>query len=621
MLETTLNTEFIPGSNLKGDVAGANWTFLLPSLEIGRVLIIGLPSTDALKTLTGLTQSLVIICLSRSQLQEVSNFDRGADSSKVEIVLAADSAGIPIRADSFDLIFLANAVSSGLADLSSLLFELNRVRRSKGLIYLEFKGPFDRIGFEGRLNHRIDHKISSNIFWLTPLTGETHTAVPASDTKMIDFFINERKYSPSINISIIKDLKRTVSKATPSHPQGVVAGNSVHSNGEKPPRYLGSFMQVASLGTKNIMERIERLAIKRAQSIWRYGLLIGPASVSTRCGPPVYLREIASSVGVDIDDYRWGLSARGDYSSRKVLFYLFGEENNAKDGLGTGCVVKLVRDSIYNYRLENEYRALLLLEHNHFALDHSVPQVRFFGYHKDLAVLGESMIAGKPFRRQTKATAGCPYFRNGLDYLLELAAFTSDPSAASPASVSESLGVLLGRFLQIYKISPSHRALLEHQIESVKHNCDKFPLVFQHGDPGTWNALVLPPGRVTFLDWEAAEPQGLPLWDLFYFVRSYSIWVARSHGVHARIEGFDQQFLGDSPLSRLAIDTIKDYSERIALSEKLVEPLFYTCWMHRALKESTRLVPDNLEAGHYVNLLRWCIEHRTAPTLRKLFVS
>jgi hypothetical protein len=51
----------------------------------------------------------------------------------------------------------------------------------------------------------------------------------------------------------------------------------------------------------------------------------------------------------------------------------------------------------------------------------------------------------------------------------------------------------------------------------------------------------------------------------------------------------------------------------------LVEPLFHTCWMHRALKEATRLTSSRLERGHYVSLLRLCIDQREAPTLRRLF--
>jgi len=38
MLATTLATVFAPGTNIEGDVAGANWTFLLPTLELERIV-------------------------------------------------------------------------------------------------------------------------------------------------------------------------------------------------------------------------------------------------------------------------------------------------------------------------------------------------------------------------------------------------------------------------------------------------------------------------------------------------------------------------------------------------------------------------------------------------------
>ena len=43
MLDTTLATTFVPGTNLKGEVAGANWSFLLPSLELEQILCLGTP--------------------------------------------------------------------------------------------------------------------------------------------------------------------------------------------------------------------------------------------------------------------------------------------------------------------------------------------------------------------------------------------------------------------------------------------------------------------------------------------------------------------------------------------------------------------------------------------------
>lgn len=67
------------------------------------------------------------------------------------------------------------------------------------------------------------------------------------------------------------------------------------------------------------------------------------------------------------------------------------------------------------------------------------------------------------------------------------------------------------------------------------------------------------------------------------------------------------------------VEVTARYCERTGLSSDLIEPLFYTCWRHRALKEATRLPLDRLEKGHYVRLLRLCIERRSAPVLRRLF--
>jgi aminoglycoside phosphotransferase (APT) family kinase protein len=146
-------------------------------------------------------------------------------------------------------------------------------------------------------------------------------------------------------------------------------------------------------------------------------------------------------------------------------------------------------------------------------------------------------------------------------------------------------------------------------------------LVFQHGDPGTWNVLVTKNGRVAFLDWEAAEVEGMPLWDLFYFLRSYCVGAARSQGATDPLAGFRQQFLGETQLGQLVREATRHYCERTSLSAQLIEPLFYLCWMHRALKEATRLSPSKLERGHYINLLRLCIDQRELAIRSGFFAS
>jgi aminoglycoside phosphotransferase (APT) family kinase protein len=184
--------------------------------------------------------------------------------------------------------------------------------------------------------------------------------------------------------------------------------------------------------------------------------------------------------------------------------------------------------------------------------------------------------------------------------------------------VATGLETLFDRFVDIYRLEPAERDFLADQIAIVARNRTAIPLVFQHGDPGTWNLLATPEGRAAFLDWEAFEEQGMPLWDLFYFMRSYGVWSARKAGGDS-LKAFSQQLLADTALGKLLVEVTERYCARSGLSPELVEPLFHTCWMHRALKEATRLPTERLEHGHYVSLLRLCIEQRNAPTLRRLF--
>ena len=61
MLEMTLATTFVPGTNLKGEVAGANWSFLLPDLNLERTLCLGSPPPATLTTLLRFSQEVIII--------------------------------------------------------------------------------------------------------------------------------------------------------------------------------------------------------------------------------------------------------------------------------------------------------------------------------------------------------------------------------------------------------------------------------------------------------------------------------------------------------------------------------------------------------------------------------
>jgi hypothetical protein len=568
MLETTLSTPYVPGTNVKGQVAGANWSFLLPNLELERSVCFGSPLPTTLSTLSRLSQEVILVCPDLPQPSAGQEAEIGRSLSNVTFTTLSDDKTGMLPNGTVDLALIADwhNIRHRQHD-GALVSELLRLLKPEGVIYFEFGDFINRLSVRQVKNDLARVFGVSQLFWLTPMTGEMSTAVSLNDHITRNFFLRHKLYTPSIRLPVFDRAERFLEQ----HP------------------LFGRFVR-------------------------RYGVLIGRVAAEVSPQPPQYLRSIAQNGGVNIDQHRWGLSARGKYSSRKVLFFLFDG-----DSVSPEYIVKMTRDQTLNPRLENEYQALLWLQEKGIGDEETLPRGVFMGYHGGLAVVGESMIHGQPFRRRTKATADCPHGRAVIEWLIDLGAATADSAVATPAQVADVLEELLTRFMAIYRLAPKQIAFLRDQIRRVACSQQPFPLIFQHGDPGTWNIIITKDERVALLDWEAAEPQGMPLWDLFYFLRSYCTGAARKQGIRDSLKGFEHLFLSESPFNSLVVEATRRYCQQTKLAERLVEPLFYTCWLHRALKQATHLPSAKVETGHYVNLLRLCIDRRSSPILRTLF--
>src|SRR5689334_865210 len=116
MLDTTLATDFIPGTNIRGEVAGANWTFLMPQLELGRVLCFGPPQAAALVTLSRRADQVTVRCATVQQLQRVNAICEQYQLSNLCLVDATTCPVSALPALSFDLAVIADGPSA-LRDL------------------------------------------------------------------------------------------------------------------------------------------------------------------------------------------------------------------------------------------------------------------------------------------------------------------------------------------------------------------------------------------------------------------------------------------------------------------------------------------------------------------------
>jgi hypothetical protein len=546
-LENTIEAQFVPGSNLKGAVGGANWCFLLPSLELGRVVCLGPPSSAALSTLARLSGE-VVVSAPRRRLERVR---RVVADQALANVHALEGTG-SIEDEGADVVVLAGRLPTRARRGPER--EIERLLRPDGLVYVEGGRAPSRLG-------------TAEVLWVAPASGEVRAAAPLGDARTIAYLERRFLRRGLLRRSLIRHPRRFLSRHT----------------------------------------GVNRLARRRAALVRRSGPPLGD-------GPPRYIRSLAAEAGVGLEGRRWGLSAAGEFPSQKVLFFLFNGAAEAPE-----YIVKITRDPALNSRLENEWRALTLLNEEELCAGGFLPRPAFFGRHAGLAVVGETAIDGVPFVERTHRTPDCPYARAAVDWLVQLGAATAHPPFGGAPAVAAELESLLREFMGIYRIESAHEQFLGEQVAALARSENGLPLVFQHGDPGPWNVMVTSDGKPAFLDWEAAELDGMPLWDLFHFLRSYGLAVSRAAGTRDAMRSFAQQYLADSPLGRLLVEATQRVCAGTGLSPHLVEPLFYLCWMHRALKEATRLASERLDEGRYVNLLRLAIESHDAPGLRRLF--
>ena len=328
---------------------------------------------------------------------------------------------------------------------------------------------------------------------------------------------------------------------------------------------------------------------------------------------PRWVRQIAARSGADIEHHRWGLWARGDYESQKVVLFLFrGDEPGAE------VVVKLTRHPMHNHRLENERRALELLHDVEVCGEGRVPRRVFHGCEGGLAVLGESMVHGRPYATAADASPDNPLLHDAATWLTALGSATAVTHDAPP--VAAVLDRLVRRFDEVYRPSAATTGFLESQVAAFE-TVPSLPLVFQHGDPGVWNLLVQPSGKVSFLDWEACDPEGLPLWDLFYFLRSAATHASRVEGVRGWMRPVLRHFLEGSPFTPAIAGAVRSYVDAVGVPPTLVGPLFHLCWVHRALKEAGRLPAGRLDTGHYATLVRRSHEAHRSPALTSILTG
>jgi hypothetical protein len=126
----------------------------------------------------------------------------------------------------------------------------------------------------------------------------------------------------------------------------------------------------------------------------------------------------------------------------------------------------------------------------------------------------------------------------------------------------------------------------------ILNSIGTLPLVWEQRDFSPWNVFVDRVKGVAAVDWESAEPNGLPLLDLVYFLTYLSFSIDHSKRTGRFLESYRAFLDPKSFTGRIAKECIDRYSKDVGFEAASYRPLRILTWLLHSRSEHAQLVAD-----------------------------
>lgn len=236
----------------------------------------------------------------------------------------------------------------------------------------------------------------------------------------------------------------------------------------------------------------------------------------------------------------------------------------------------------------------------------SIPRVLAYEEWHGHKLLIETALRGQPLkpalvRRHPKRSVEA-----GLSWLSEFHAAT----AHEDVQTFDWFYVLIERPLRNFQsqLPPlaEELGLLEDVLQIAEAlRAPRLPLVLSHEDFSHPNILISADWQARVVDWELAEPRGLPGLDLFFFL-TYVAFARRGANKNAEyLAAFQEAFYGPQAWAQ---SYVLRYAERLRLPGASITPLFLLCWTRYLIGLVARLQDQREPQG--------LLDHETLKWLR-----
>jgi|GEM_PF-7079832 len=342
----------------------------------------------------------------------------------------------------------------------------------------------------------------------------------------------------------------------------------------------------------------------------------GAFTLARRAGALAPLCVVARPAGTGLEPWLTGLlhDHRGGEGSSPGWLLLTGGRRSHNKVVGLPfapgarrpeLAVKVGRVAEAETGLRREERALRALASASPAAAALAPTVLFLRDGPGPVALGQSLEEGVPLLSELTPARYPRVAEEVTDLLIGLARTTAQPVGALPHPVAAAAA---RGFARAYAsvLSAAERMA----VEAHPGHLPALPTVIEQRDCSPWNLLRRPGGGLVMLDWESAEPRGLPLLDLVYFLTFAGLHL---HGAIAGAPGhLYGRVWGDSPEGRVNAACVARYLAALGLPGSAAGALRRIAWMVHAEVEFERLTADrgrppapaDLLGGVFLRLLR-----------------
>ena len=224
----------------------------------------------------------------------------------------------------------------------------------------------------------------------------------------------------------------------------------------------------------------------------------------------------------------------------------------------------------------------------------SIPRLIAFETVAGHQLLVETALLGRPMdpgmvRRDAE---GC--CQAVTRWLVELQQATRVPAESGDDWLVRLIERPLRYFERVFPLTAAEEKWLAQTwqwIEPLRHA--QVPLVCEHGDLSHPNIFLLEKGQAGVVDWELAEPQGLPAYDLFFFLTYVAFAQSRARESGSHLAAFHNAYFGPAAWTR---PYVADYARQMNLSSHTLTSLFVLSWARYMANLLLRLEGGEAEA-------------------------